>query len=445
MEARQRPEINQFRTAIIDYVALYTAANSLRPYKKTLPPQNITPRIECLADQIRKLGTPEEVVEVIFNNPPTVTVDVGKKISAAIHIPFKKKIKPGPITAIPASEEDLSFAEKPISFAKVQDSQTRIVIDEFIGECKSFLRTPVINKDDFKNHEDRRNYESGIDAALSFLGSEWNQAFKTKWDYHRHTKNRQSSVIIAFTAVMGKFGAGLTLSKDLINKLRPFFEMYQGPLEQAKKDIDMKRTDLSYDTIVQTCKDMINFFADESNPGNESETRLPKYQRSFLKDLFIARSIQTEENDPNAFLLQLAENAFGFRIEKLFPFLDVLLQYGSQAHRYILGRIQKMPELDNININEISVNDRIIMEGVFSFLVRTQTSPNLPGNAKRNEICDMGQSSIQVEEVLIPRVKKALYKSINEISTEEPEQNSILPAVFIHHFSGKPITLPDLS
>lgn len=445
MVEKQKKETNLLKSTVNDYISLFTSINPLRPYKKGGYPHNITPRITNLANIIKELSRPEEVINIIFENPPSVTVDIGRKVSEITRIPRKKKIKPsGPITTLPAPNEDLEYVKKPISITKVEDSKTRKVIEEFIVECKTFLATPITNQDGFTDHEERRNYEFGIKVALDYLGKEWSDAFQQKWDNHRFTKNKQHMVTQGFTVVMSRFNAGLTLSKNLINQLKPFFESYQNDIELAMELIGKKRTDLSYSIIVKICKDVIDYFSDESNPANESETRLHKHERSFLENLLIFNKFQIKNTDKNSYLLTVAEKLIGYRVEKLFPFLTVLLQYSTKEFEFVLEKIKKLPDIDHIDLNKLSQSEKTVIKSIFTFLSEAMLKPNVPGNSTRTDIKDLKQPEVVIPDYLTAKVAKVLHMAVCEIIGKKTSSESIFSQVFFQHFTGKTLTVEDL-
>ncbi|MBI5126849.1 hypothetical protein HZA76_00110 [Candidatus Roizmanbacteria bacterium] len=473
------PEVVRLQQAVNDYITLYTATNPLRPYKNPLP-KKITPKIDALATLVKVLGTPEQVVESIFQNPPTVVVDVGKFWYRYLHSEKKRKekfaaeaknnresevqqktknkrskllkslLQAAPIVkkrlttkpiVVEDAPEDKLYLTKPIHFTNSADSRTRMIISEFIRECQVFLATPIINRDTFTNHEDRRNFEFGVKEAMNHLGQEWSDKFQQNWDNQRITKNKQHLITQGFSALMTRFRSEVTLSRDLVDSLMTFVESFTPLIEEAMKLISAKQTENSYPIIMDVCKGFIDYFSDESNPGNTTGTKLTNHQKEILLKLLETRGVQTLDTDENEFLLQLAENAFGFRIEKIYPFIWELMQYSSREFLHFLDRIRALGKIEDIDLEKISESDKATVYIIYNFLLKAMESPNIEQKPTREDIIDLKQPSVSMPEELALIIAQVIYKSVQEIIADEPVQDSILPKVFFHHFTGENVTL----
>ncbi len=194
-EISPRERIKQISTHMYGLVGSITSEKVHRSYASLkadhiIDHKKITDVQKDKIDYIKRNFTPEEVVASVLEYPPIVFVDVGDESMKLDAIRPRK-----PVTRIQPSPFDKEIARRNISIDKnIYGEPTTTLLENYVNVCKNYLELPVIN-DDFADHNQRRDWERGIQEVFNVMGREWNEAFSRFWDFSRYAKNKQTPII----------------------------------------------------------------------------------------------------------------------------------------------------------------------------------------------------------------------------------------------------------
>lgn len=194
-EVSSRDRIKQISTHMYGLVGSITGDKVHRSYASLkadhiIDHKTITDVQKDKIDYIKRNYTPEEVVASVLEHPPTVFVDVGDESMEIEAIRPKK-----PVTRTPPSPFDKEIARRNILIDRdIYGEPTTTLLENYVNVCKNYLELPVIN-DDFADHNQRRDWERGIQEVFNVMGREWNEAFSNFWDFSRYAKNKQTPII----------------------------------------------------------------------------------------------------------------------------------------------------------------------------------------------------------------------------------------------------------
>lgn len=202
-------------------------------------------------DYIKRNFTPEEAVACVLQYPPIVFVDVGEqemKLDA---------IKPSkPITGTQPIHFEKEAALRPTTIdRKIYNEQTVELLENYVKVCKNYLELPIIN-DSFADHNQRRDWERGIQQVFTLMGREWNEAFSKFWDYSRYAKNKQTPIINYAEVILDMPNVNLS------ERLRVRFQEIAAKMRKGREIFlagDMKGIQM----ITEQCEKVVNTFTNE--------------------------------------------------------------------------------------------------------------------------------------------------------------------------------------
>lgn len=203
------------------------------------------------AKLLLEMTTPEELTNIIIENPPTIFI---KKSTDPSEAPTA--LKPS-IALIPPTKEESTYAEKAkkISLKYKNDEMTSFVFDRL----NSYLSTPRI-RDSFTDHRlERSPWERGILNALRVLDEitetdsgvpkgEWGDKFEEFFNTNKYTIYKRSPIQSGIQML-------LSLRPELATKLGPIYKNLEQRASYKGDNFD-ENTDI----FVKDCMQIIDAF-----------------------------------------------------------------------------------------------------------------------------------------------------------------------------------------